>query len=260
MTAKLETDRLLGTNKNWFGRLMDNTEAATEDAAQLRGWKGVVKGYNGKIVDAKKFEHVEDLQTRLNELTARSERLVMFISKDIRPDLDEAYLRWVQKDIQVNNPGIFVVDECANWFKHQDDVRGGLYVDHLLNQFTANSYMSVTTIQVLGAIRESIAHASTYRMLMGLAQAGIYIFYTPDSGSLQWDLNISETHHKRLLDYITGTIDGFKTEQTGTVDQPGLGLLYSSGKATLFMVEADPDTLREFARKEPEGEETYFGL
>ncbi len=260
MTAKLATDRLLGTNKKWFGRLMDNTEAATMKANQLRGWNGLVKGYNGKIVQARDFESEDALRARLKELSAMKERLVMFVSQDVRPDLDEVYLRWVQQDIQDNNPGIFVVDECANWFKHQDDVRGGLYVDHLLNQFTANSYMSVTTIQVLGAIRESIAHAATYRMLMGLAQAGIYIFYTPDSGSLQWDLNIAESHNDRLRYYITTTIDGFKTEQTGTVDQPGLGVLYSSGKATLFMVESDPDTLREFARKDPEGEETYFGL
>ena len=133
-------------------------------------------------------------------------------------------------------------------------------MDHLLNQFTANSYMSVTTIQVLGAIRDSIAHKATYRMLMGLAQAGIYVFYTPDSGSLKWDLNINKEVYPRMLPYIISRVDGFKSEPTGPVDQPGLGLLYSPGKASIFMVESDERTLERYSRKDPEGEEKYFGL
>lgn len=260
MAAKLLVDRLLGTNASWYGAVMNNTEAAKEVIQHSRGWNAPVDGYDGVNLHAADFESDEALDSHLKSLTKKGVRVVHLMTQDTRPELDIVFLRWVLWNMQHRKPGILAIDETAGWFKSRDDERGGFYTDQLLRLATQYSWMTTTTIQALGTIRAAPEHAATYETIMGLAQAGTLVFYTPNIGSLAKDLNIHPEQHPRLIEYVESRVASFKLDPTGPVDKPGYAVLHSPGKAQLVKIEADVATLREFARKDPDAHESVWGL
>ena len=260
MAAKLLVDRLLGTNEGWYGAVMNNTEAAKEVIQHSRGWNAPVDGYDGVNLHAADFTSGEALDNQLKSLTEKRVRVVHLMTQDTRPELDIVFLRWALWNMQFRKPGILAIDETAGWFKSREDERGGFYTEQLLRLATQYSWMTTTTIQALGTIRAAPEHAATYETIMGLAQAGTLVFYTPNIGSLAKDLNINPEQHPRLIKYVESRVASFKLDPTGPVDKPGFAVLHSPGKAQLVKIEADEATLREFARKDPDAHESVWGL
>jgi hypothetical protein len=245
--------RLLPQSNRWVFRIMDNTDVNIKSMEKTRGYKDLVREYDGLVLFAGDPKYDGDkgegrFRADLEQIWENGTRVVLFHSTINRMKLDHIWLEWLSQDIQITPPGVYAVDETADWYR-LDDKRADFWTNRLLNQFRRHNKLSVTTIQSLGLVRE--ANKAVWEQLLTLIDAGIFCFWTPNVNSLPEDLNMSRDAFPDVCNFLTQTVAGFRPPGLGTLKKPGHAVLVTGGQyAQEVVFHINTKALQRYARKD----------
>jgi len=249
MAAKVMAYRMIPLNPSWAFRIMDNTDAYSEESMRLRGWVDMIRLFGGKILIAREIESEDALREKLLEIADNNVQAVLFSSANTKPSYDRIYLEWIRKDIEHRKPGVVIVDEMYKWFTDMPDkYNRGKFYSELMAQFGGNDTMSLTTIQSLGFVRE--ADSVVYDGITTNINAGKFAFWTPNIATLPKDLNMDLVGEKELTEWVKKTVQLFKQEGAGPLRRPGWCVFLDGITGYEVKIEVARDTLHLLARKD----------